>query len=72
MTFSEGERLGRRTLEYEFTVNSGEEGNRTRLTFLIGGGIGYSFVTSGQPPVDRDTLLARHEAAVEAFRLKGE
>ena len=72
VTFSEGERLGRRTLEYEFTVKTWEEGNRTRLTFLIGDGIGYSFVTSGQPPVDRDRLLARHEAAVEAFRLKGE
>ena len=72
VTFQEGERLDRRTLEYEFTVKSWGEGNRSRLTFLINDGIGYSFVTSGQPPVDREQLKARHEAAVEAFRLMGE
>ena len=72
VTFEEGERLDGRALEYEFTVNEWGEGNRSRLTFLISKGIGYSFVTSGQPPVDREQLKARHEAAVEAFRLKGE
>ncbi len=72
VTFEEGERLGGRSLEYEFTVKEWGEGNRSRLTFLIRDGIGYSFVTSGQPPVDREQLIARHEAAVSAFRLKGE
>ena len=72
VTFKEGERLDTRTLEYEFTVKSWGEGNRSLLTFLISDGIGYSFVTSGQPPVDREQLKARHEAAVEAFRLKGD
>ena len=72
VTFKEGERLDRRSLEYEFTVKEWGEGNRSRLTFLISDGIGYSFVTSGQPPVDREQLIARHEAAVEAFRLKGD
>lgn len=68
---SQGERWGRRTLEYEFTVKDWDEGNRTRLTFLIAGGMGYSFVTSGRPPVDRAELNARHEAALAAFRLNG-
>ena len=72
VTFSEGVRHDGRSLEYEFSVKEWEEGNLTRLTFLISDGIGYSLVTSGQPPVDRDVLLARHEAAVAAFRLKGE
>jgi hypothetical protein len=67
---SQGERHGKRTLEYAFTVKEWEEGNRTFLTFLIDGATGYSFVTSGQPPLDPDDLKARHEAAVAAFRLK--
>ena len=70
VTFNEGERFGGRSLEYEFSVKEWGEGNRSRMTFLISNGMGYSLVTSGQPPVDRDGLLARHEAAVAAFQLK--
>ena len=70
VTFNEGERFGGRSLEYEFSVKEWGEGNRSRMTFLISDGMGYSLVTSGQPPVDRDGLLARHEAAVAAFQLQ--
>lgn len=69
---SQGERHGLRSLEYAFTVKEWEEGNRTLLTFLIDGDTGYSFVTSGQPPLDIEEMKKRHEAAVAAFRLKGE
>ena len=69
---SQGERHGKRSLEYAFSVKEWEDGNRTFLTFLIDGDTGYSFVTSGQPPLDLEDLKTRHEAAVEAFRLKGE
>lgn len=69
---SQGERHGKRSLEYAFTVKEWEEGNRTFLTFLVDGDTGYSFVTSGQPPLDIDEMEKRHEAAVAAFRLKGE
>ena len=68
---SQGERHGKKSLEYAFTVKEWEEGNRTLLTFLIDGDVGYSFVTSGQPPLDVEDLAQRHEAAVAAFRLKG-
>ena len=67
---SQGQRLGRRSLEYAFTVKEWEAGNRTLLTFLIDGDTGYSFVTSGQPPLDVEDLQKRHETAVAAFRLK--
>lgn len=72
VTFTEGARLGGRSLEYEFSVKEWGEANLSRLTFLISDGIGYSLVTSGQPPVNREALLARHEAAVAAFQVKGE
>lgn len=68
----QGERHGKRSLEYAFTVKAWEEGNRTFLTFIVDGDTGYSFVTSGQPPLDVEDLEQRHEAAVAAFRLKGE
>ncbi|MEM7267839.1 MAG: hypothetical protein AAF401_01150 [Pseudomonadota bacterium] len=67
---SEGERNGLPSLEYEFSVKDWEEGNRTRLTFFISGGSGYSFVTSGQPPVDAERLNDLHEGALAAFKLK--
>ena len=51
-------------------VKEWEAGNRTLLTFLIDGDTGYSFVTSGQPPLDVEDLQKRHETAVAAFRLK--
>ena len=70
VTNSQGERHGKRSLEYAFTVKEWEEGNRTLLTFLIDGDTGYSFVTSGQPPLDLEDLAQRHEAAVGALRLK--
>ena len=66
-----GERHGKRSLEYAFSVKEWEEGNRTFLTFLIDDDVGYSFVTSGQPPLDVADLQKRHETAVAAFRLKG-
>lgn len=69
---SQGERHGKRTLEYAFSVKEWEDGNRTFLTFLIDGDTGYSFVTSGQPPLDIEELKKRHEAAVAAFRLKAD
>jgi len=72
VTFSEGERFDGRSLEYEFSVKEWGDGNRSRLTFLISDGIGYSLVTSGQPPVDREALIARHEAAVAAFQVMGQ
>ncbi len=68
----QSERHGKRSLEYAFTVKEWEEGNRTFLTFLVDGDTGYSFVTSGQPPLDIEEMKKRHEAAVAAFRLKGE
>ena len=40
--------------------------------FLIGDDFVHSLAISGQPPVDREALIARHEAAVAAFRLKGQ
>jgi hypothetical protein len=68
---SVGERFGLSSLEYEFSVVEWGEGNRTRLTFIIDGDQGYSFVTSGQTPVDAAKLNELHEAALAQFRLLG-
>ncbi|MGB0505488.1 MAG: hypothetical protein ACPGGK_04760 [Pikeienuella sp.] len=68
---SDGERFGLSTLEYEFSIEEWGEGNRTRLTFLIDGDQGYSFVTSGQAPIDPAKLNELHEAALSQFRLMG-
>lgn len=68
---SEGERFGLSSLEYEFTTEGWGEGNRTRLTFIIDGATGLSFVTSGQAPVDPAKLNELHEAALAQFQLMG-